>query len=59
MVTFSISEEEWVTLNTALYRAADSFNRDPLNSSIEAANKIETLRSKIEDIKKGISKHEG
>lgn len=59
MVTFSISDEEWMILNTALYRAVDSFNRDPLNSSIEAANKTETLRSKIEDIKKGVSKHEG
>lgn len=59
MITFSISEEEWVTLNTALYRAADSFNRDQLNSSVEAANKIEILRSKIESIKKGVSKNEG
>lgn len=49
MICFELSNEEWKTLNTALYHAADAYNKEGIHYMSE---NIETVRAKIEDEKK-------
>lgn len=52
MICFELSNEEWKTLNTALYHAADTYHKEGVHFMSED---IEKIRSKIEKEKKEAS----
>ena len=49
MICFALSTEEWKTLNTGLYRAADAYHKEGIH---QMSDSIEAVRAKIEEEKK-------
>lgn len=56
MICFALSNEEWKTLNTALYHAEDAYNKEGIHFM---SDNIEEIRAKIEEEKRKAVERDG